>query len=332
MTLAQTLLAPALVLLALTPSQERGQQIYLRGTSASQPPITAALGDGGVQFAAAILPCTNCHGDDGRGRVEANVRAADITPAALGRATTVNGRARAAYTPSRLKRAIAMGIDSGRNPLSSAMPRYTMTAADASDLLDYLAILGNQPQPGVTEDTIRIGVTADETLVAPPERIYGRRVVLVRDGSADVLLRIDMSTNVSTASNGVPTIRAQSLIASTEQQATALHDYARRIGAEPLLASNCQLPETTSLVLMTADVASACDIGAFPASLDRRIIVAAARPPAAAILARVVQILATLGREVTRASFEEALARQRQAVWLTTVDLKSRRLLAEPGW
>jgi Cytochrome c len=172
--------------IALTPAQERGQDIYFRGESART--ITAVVGEGGTPFSASIVPCVNCHGEDGRGRAEASVRPADITPAALSRRAAVNGRTRPAYSRSHLIRAIAMGVDAGRNPLTAAMPRYQLTREDANDLLEFLAVLDRLPQPGVTDDAIRIGVRGDE--VAPDLVIYGRRIELVRDGSKDVFLRV----------------------------------------------------------------------------------------------------------------------------------------------
>lgn len=174
--------------LVLTPAQERGKHIYFHGESQSARAIMAVVGENGTPFSAAIVPCVNCHGEDGRGRIEANVKPADITPATLARNATINARTRPAYTRSQLKRAIGMGIDSGRNALSPAMPRYQLTQEDASDLLDFLAILDRLPQPGVTDEAIRIAV--DEDLEAPSVKIYGRRIQLVRDGAKDVFARI----------------------------------------------------------------------------------------------------------------------------------------------
>jgi Cytochrome c len=308
-----------LLLLALTPAQERGRQIYFHGQSRSPHAITATIGEGGTPFSAAIVPCVNCHGEDGRGRVEANVRPADITPPTLARAATVNGRTRTPYTPPHLKRAIGMGFDSARNPLNAAMPRYAMTQTDAADLLDFLAILGNEAQPGITDDTIRIGVIGDDALTAPDVAIYGRRIELVHDRSTDVFVRID--TNPS--DDGVPVVRP--FRATVDEQREALRAYARRIGAEPVLADDCD--SRGALILMTADIAARCDVAALPA--DRRVIVAASAPPTAAVLEMITKLLAQLGREVTRSTFTAALDRRTAThqVWLMSVDAKNQRLV-----
>ena len=52
---------------SLTESQRRGREIYTTGTTASGAEIAAFLGDDGVEVPATILPCSGCHGDDGRG-------------------------------------------------------------------------------------------------------------------------------------------------------------------------------------------------------------------------------------------------------------------------
>lgn len=276
------------LLLALTPAQERGQHIYLHGESKSGRAISATVA-GGTPFSAAIVPCVNCHGEDGRGRIEANVRPADITPETLGRKVTVNTRVRPAYSRSHLKRAIGMGFDSARNPLSAAMPRYALTQEDASDLLDFLALLGSLSQPGVRDDAIRIGVIGDASLRASDERIYGRRIELVHDDATDVFARICIT---ACASSTIPTIDVPSLTASPEQQREALREYARGIGVE-VSEGQLVLP-------------------------DGRVIVATPRPSAETVLALVADLLARLGRDVTRAEFGEAVDREinRRRNWL----------------
>jgi hypothetical protein len=307
----------ALASLGLTPAQQRGLHIYLHGTSPSGRAITATVGAGGTPFPAAIVPCVNCHGEEGRGRIEANVRPADITPDSLGRAATVNGRPRPAYTRSHLKRAIGMGIDSGRNPLSAAMPRYALTQDDATDLLEFLAILGTQAPPGITDDFIRIGVVGDAGLSAPDTPLYGRRLALIHDASPDVFVRINASS--ATFADGVPTIDVPSLTSSVDEQREALRNYARRIGAEPVFATGCDLPREP-LILMTSDVAAQCDMSMFPR--DRHLIVAAAHPPTEAVLALLTKLLAELGRDVTRGTLDAALRPRLHQVWL---------MGAEPG-
>lgn len=323
----QPLLAiAAFFLLGLTPAQERGRQIYFHGESKSGRAITATVGEGGTPFSAAIVPCANCHGEEGRGRAEANVRPADITPEALARAATINGRTRAAYTRPHLKRAIGMGFDSARNPLNTAMPRYAMSQDDASDLLDFLAILGSESQPGITDDAIRIGIIGDDTLTAPDMRIYGRHIELAHDHSTDVFLRIDATSN-AVLEDGVPTISVQSLSVTVDEQRQALRTYARSIGVEPTLASDCDFRGADPFVFMTSDIASKCDIATIP--LDHSVIVAAAVQPTSAVLEMVTNLVGHLGRDLTRSTLTIALERStaKRRVWLMTLDTASRRLI-----
>ncbi len=269
------------------------------------------------------MPCTNCHGEDGRGRAESNVRPADITPDALARVATINGRTRSAYTRPHLKRAIGMGFDSARNPLNTAMPRYAMSQDDASDLLDFLAILGSESQPGITDETIRIGVIGEDTLTAPDTRIYGRRIELVHDHSTDVFLRIDATSN-TVVQDGVPTISVQSLTTSVEDQRHALLAYARNAGIEPSFATDCEFRGADPYVFLTSDIASQCDLAKAP--LDRRVIVAVSPPPTASVLEMATNLLGSLGRDLTRSALIELLERQktRRPVWLMTLDTSSR--------
>jgi mono/diheme cytochrome c family protein len=313
---------------------DRGKAIYLRGESPANRPITAVLGSDSDTVPAAIVPCVNCHGDDGRGKPEGGIRPADITPEALGRTATINGRLRPAYTRPLLKRAITMGFDSGRQELNAAMPRYRMSIEDADDLLAYLEKVGHEPQPGVTNDTLRIRVVGDAGPL-PGAQIYGRSVRFVREGEA--FLTIDASDDPSASlaaaeRERVPTIVVRpsmpitgrfvfSLTASDDDQLAALRTYAR--GQDSIvvagdctatLARAATLPHPP-LVLMTATSAKSCDIAAIPAALDHRVIVAAPLPPTAeathdavtVALTIATRLLAQLGRDATRSQLIDAL-------------------------
>ena len=122
------LAAVALLMLALTPAQERGRQIYFRGESASPQGITATVGEGGTPFSAAIVPCVNCHGEDGRGRVEANVRPPHIPPGMLARTATVSR-----LGPVRLR--VVEGPDQGKQYLHTAGRAVIGFRADCALLL-----------------------------------------------------------------------------------------------------------------------------------------------------------------------------------------------------
>src|SRR5215468_5525991 len=64
---------------SLTPEAQRGQHIYRRGSSPAGYEMNAVLEPAGVAVPAAVLPCVNCHGHDGRGRAEGGVTPADIS-------------------------------------------------------------------------------------------------------------------------------------------------------------------------------------------------------------------------------------------------------------
>lgn len=150
----------------LTPQEKRGQQIYLKGTSASGQEIVAVL-NGSTTVPASAMPCANCHGVDGLGRPEGGVMPSNITWEALTKPYSVetNGRQHEAYTERTLKRAITIGIDPAGNSLEATMPRYRLSLADIDDLLAYLKSLGRNAEPGVGPSTLRIGV------ILPPKRL-----------------------------------------------------------------------------------------------------------------------------------------------------------------
>jgi len=326
----------------LTAAQLRGKAIYLRGESTTGHPVTAVLSEEGDAVPAAVVPCANCHGEDGRGKPEGGVRPPDITPESRARATEVNSRKRPAYSRPLLKRAITMGFDSGRSVLNIAMPRYQLVMQDAEDLLAYLEIVGHEPQPGVSGDAIRIKLAGDPGPLHAGE-IYGRKVELVHDGEA--FLTIDASddsrASVTAAEHDhIPTLVVSApagtnpytfaLTAGDDEQRAALRAFAHR--QEPvqeslmqeslMIDSDCMaalgraaaLPHPP-LVLMTAAVAKTCDLATIPIALDRRIIVAAPLPPTpdatrnatAAAVAIATNLLSQLGRDVTRATFTTAL-------------------------
>jgi hypothetical protein len=50
-----------------------------------------------------------------------------------------------------------MGLDAGGTALNPTMPRYRMSSADARDLVAYIETLGVQPEPGVSDHSLKIG-------------------------------------------------------------------------------------------------------------------------------------------------------------------------------
>ncbi len=176
-----------------------GRQIYQRGVGAGGREIPAAISGGGMEVPASVLPCVGCHGEDGRGRAEGGVSPSDLTWEALTKPYGVrhaSGREHPPYDERSLVWAITTGADPGGNALGDAMPRYRLTADEASALVAFLRQLDRSPEPGVSDSAVRLGVVlpppelrsvgeavgaALQALVAAYNRdggVYGRRLEL----------------------------------------------------------------------------------------------------------------------------------------------------------
>lgn len=143
-----------------TEAVERGRRIFQSGTTGAGPEIRAAVGAGGFEVSAEVLPCGSCHGPDGRGRPEGGVAPADLRWDVLRRprsAGTDNRPPRPGYDEASLLKAVTMGIDPGGRSLDDAMPRYRLSHRDADDLMAFLHQLGTEAVPGVTDEALRIG-------------------------------------------------------------------------------------------------------------------------------------------------------------------------------
>ncbi len=148
--------------LAASGSIERGRDIYTRGLGAEGLEIEATMGDGAADVPAALLPCANCHGYDGRGNSEGgvvppNVRWSELTkPYAI---TATNGRRRPPYDERSFARAMIEGLDSAGHQLSNVMPKYRMSPQQISDLIAYVRVLGVEKTNGVAPAAIRLAAT-----------------------------------------------------------------------------------------------------------------------------------------------------------------------------
>jgi cytochrome oxidase Cu insertion factor (SCO1/SenC/PrrC family)/ABC-type branched-subunit amino acid transport system substrate-binding protein len=142
---------------ALTESEKRGRHLYRAGESVSGREVTAIVGQGGTtELAASALPCGNCHGVDGRGVPEGSIEPADIRRASLATHLVTPARRRPRYDDPLLARALREGRDSGDVALSPVMPRYRLDHRDLADLLAYLHRLGDEPQPGLTDQELTV--------------------------------------------------------------------------------------------------------------------------------------------------------------------------------
>jgi ABC-type branched-subunit amino acid transport system substrate-binding protein len=178
----------------LSEQEARGKQIYLHGESSGGKSITALMGGEGVEVPATIVPCASCHGIDARGRAEGGVKPSDLRWDVLTRPYEAPGeRSHPPYTRSAIKRAVTMGVDPAGHKLQPVMPRYRMSLSQIDDLIAYLEKLPSDSDPGLTGDTIRIGIvipedghaagarTLDERYVERINRaggIFGRRIEL----------------------------------------------------------------------------------------------------------------------------------------------------------
>jgi len=144
----------------LTPQEQRGKQIYVKGESGTSE-IIARLGSADLDVPASSFSCANCHGLRGEGTREGGIQPPPINWETLTRPHTsaLTRRERVAYVEATLSRAISDALDPAGRRLHPAMPNYKMTREQMADLIAYLKQLGNESdtEPGVSEGTIRVG-------------------------------------------------------------------------------------------------------------------------------------------------------------------------------
>ncbi|HST79294.1 MAG TPA: ABC transporter substrate-binding protein [Verrucomicrobiae bacterium] len=162
----------------LSPQQAIGKHIFSEGASPSNTPIEAILGGGTSRIPGRLMPCASCHGADGQGRPEGGVTPSNITWDVLERALTSSdplARRRPAYDIKGLRRAIRDGVDPAGHQLGLTMPRFRMSDADLNSLIEYLHILGNESDPGLTNSSIHIGsiIPADGPMAATASGFAG---------------------------------------------------------------------------------------------------------------------------------------------------------------
>lgn len=145
---------------ALTPLERAGREVYLDGTSPSGARISGRIGAAGTELGGQAIACGNCHGEDGRGRAEGGVLPTSIRWSDLVRPYGHDHdgwRRHGPFDERAVERAVMHGLDPAGHRLDLAMPRYAMSAKDLTSLLAYLKKLEFQLDPGVAEDTLRIG-------------------------------------------------------------------------------------------------------------------------------------------------------------------------------
>ncbi len=212
---------------SLTPSEQRGKQIYFQGTSPSGKTILAYLGDGSLEVPGSSLPCANCHGLAGQGTPEGGVNPSNITWEALTKpygVTHASGRKHPPYTSRGLDLALTRGLDPAGNRLLPVMPRYSMSREDMADLIVYLGRLGNDIDPGIHESKIIIG-----TLVPTQGNLAGLGQA-IRSVTAAYFADVN-------AGGGVYNRRLELSVAETgETPAVTLSNLERSFTTEPVFA------------------------------------------------------------------------------------------------
>ena len=148
----------------LTPAERRGRAIYFRGETSSKKEVTAMIGD--VDVPASTVNCAGCHGRRGEGKTEGGVTAGNLTWNNLIKPyghTHPNGRKHGPFTESSFAMAVVRGVDPGGNNLVVAMPRYRLSIEDMNDLIAYIKRLEFDRDPGLTSESIEIGVPLPTT-------------------------------------------------------------------------------------------------------------------------------------------------------------------------
>ena len=142
----------------LTPAERRGRAIFLRGETSGKP-LTAVVGD--LEVPGSTINCAGCHGRRGEGKTEGGVVAGNLTWTNLTKSyghTHPNGRKHGPFTESSFTTAVVRGVDPSGNELVVAMPRYRISIEDMSDLLAYIKRLEFDRDPGLTSESIDVGV------------------------------------------------------------------------------------------------------------------------------------------------------------------------------
>lgn len=143
----------------LTPQQAAGRRIYVEGQGGGEAEISALVGADATPVPGSVLPCASCHGPDGQGRPEGAVVPSIITWSELTKpyGHAHPGRSHPPFDRRSVVRAVTEGVDPAGHPLDAAMPRYSLSRADAEALLAWLEVLERQADPGLGPATLRVG-------------------------------------------------------------------------------------------------------------------------------------------------------------------------------
>ena len=140
------------------------ERIYRDGILPSGQPLRG-LREAGVAIEGRAAACANCHRRSGIGVNEGRITIPPISGKYLlrpgERATPEAGMQSPAavarherYSDETLARAIREGINADGKPLSYLMPRFALSDADVTLVVDYLKSLSSEPVPGVSHDDL----------------------------------------------------------------------------------------------------------------------------------------------------------------------------------
>ncbi|HJT30201.1 MAG TPA: ABC transporter substrate-binding protein [Pyrinomonadaceae bacterium] len=148
----------------LTAAERRGRAIFLRGEVPGKKPLMAMVGD--LEVPVATINCAGCHGRRGEGKTEGGVAAGNLTWSNLTKSyghTHPSGRKHGAFNESSFTTAVVRGVDPAGNELNVAMPRYRLSIEDMNDLIAYIKRLEFDRDPGLTSESIDVGVPLPAT-------------------------------------------------------------------------------------------------------------------------------------------------------------------------
>jgi len=122
-----------------------GQRIYYTGLDADGRAIPRTMAAGGMMRRGRMgnLACVDCHGEDGRGGLVGmmmlgSVEIPDIRYSVLTTPHSEEGTTLPAWSDADIKRAVRDGIEPDGQSLNNPMPRWDMTDAELTDVIEYL--------------------------------------------------------------------------------------------------------------------------------------------------------------------------------------------------
>jgi hypothetical protein len=116
---------------------------------------------GDLEVPAATMNCAGCHGRRGEGKTEGGVTAGNLTWSNLTKSyghTHPSGRKHGAFNESSFTTAVVRGVDPAGNDLAIAMPRYRLSIEEMNGLIAYIKQLEFNRDPGLTSESIDVGV------------------------------------------------------------------------------------------------------------------------------------------------------------------------------